>query len=291
MDVHAIVWATFASNSFSLSTQWEYDQGKIAEKIGKLDYLGAPVADGYHANEVAGGLCNYGSHVFNLLKYIAQEKTFNLSSYQEYWKQYFENYTGYKDQASKRFAAGHQGNSHFPLADFIAAIRFTPLLLLEQEQEKLFDLAWQESSMTHNNQQAHDTLRCMLDALFLVQEGLSPIDALVQASRPFSNLVPMVDTGLQSAGISTNTVMQKIGTTCGIDVCLPNIAHLLASYDNLTDMLMANNMAGGDVAARAMGASILMVAQQGMQALPENWVRGLQKYDEIAQIMDSFPRS
>jgi ADP-ribosylglycohydrolase len=48
-------------------------------------------------------------------------------------------------------------------------------------------------------------------------------------------------------------------------------------------------MAGGDSAARASMAALVIGAHLGMEAVPENWITQVNRMDEIQSLMEQLP--
>ncbi len=67
------------------------------------------------------------------------------------------------------------------------------------------------------------------------------------------------------------------------------MVHLVAKYENaLEEALVQAVMAGGDSAGRGLVVGMVLGAHLGEQALPEQWISGLQRRGEILDLLDKI---
>ncbi|HVN71040.1 MAG TPA: ADP-ribosylglycohydrolase family protein [Desulfomonilia bacterium] len=53
----------------------------------------------------------------------------------------------------------------------------------------------------------------------------------------------------------------------------------------MREALIQNVMAGGDSAARGMAVGMVLGAHLGVEAIPQEWIEGLKKREEIEELL------
>ena len=56
----------------------------------------------------------------------------------------------------------------------------------------------------------------------------------------------------------------------------------------MREALIQNVMAGGDSAARGMAVGMVLGAHLGVEAIPQEWIEGLKKREEIEELLDKI---
>ena len=104
-----------------------------------------------------------------------------------------------------------------------------------------------------------------------VLDGSDPLAAMRQAGTQDYGPTPVaqwVDAGLNSVDKKTVTAITRFGQSCHTPNALPGVVHLVAKYpDDLPTCLVECVMAGGDSAARAMAAGLILGAYLGKECI------------------------
>ena len=106
---------------------------------------------------------------------------------------------------------------------------------------------------------SHQTAKSIPDAL-----ENADIDPMLQDA---------FDAGLKSKDQDSFRTIRQFGPACGIEGAFEGVIHLLSTYDDFQDAIMANVKAGGDSAARGMVVGMVMGAAG--KKLPYTWVTGM----------------
>jgi ADP-ribosylglycohydrolase len=78
----------------------------------------------------------------------------------------------------------------------------------------------------------------------------------------------------------------KLGQSCHTPDAFPSVVHLIVKYErDLREALIQSVMAGGDSAARGMMVGMVLGAHLGKGSLPEEWIAGLKKGEEIKSLL------
>ena len=110
--------------------------------------------------------------------------------------------------------------------------------------------------------------RLFASILYEVASGESIADAL-KSEEVDTSLKTAFDTAVASRGKNTFESIQTFGPGCPVDGGFEGTVHLLVSYDNFKDAMIANAKAGGDSASRGMIVGMLMGAT-GYE-VPDSW--------------------
>jgi|GEM_PF-2398624 len=282
-----VIRAVLAADAYALCCHWVYDSEELV-RIGRSMKLRGAYAE-FH-DRGAGAFTCYGDHMMHLLRYLVKEKTFHVNSYARSWVAFFSSYDGYKDHASKvaaerlaHDASAWQMTQQSSTIDFIAAIRFAPLLAFYSIDGDAEKKALEESRLSYNHSLIDMCLVAFITMLKNIFGGMHPLEAArLFVSKEQNTISQMLSEGLRSANLDTNEAVLKFGAACGIDAGLPIIGHLLVKYpDDPQHALEENLMAGGDTASRAIAYTLLQSAYFGMRSVREEWYTDLQMHDEI----------
>lgn len=297
----ALVLASFAGDSLSLGAHWIYDPKRIQEQFGRVETLLAPQPGTYHAGKEAGDFTHYGDQMFVLLESVAAKGGFDLDDFATRWKALFDGYKGYFDGATKktlaRFEFGSEPESAGSTSiDLAGASRIAPLVCkLHGDATALVEAARAQTKMTHATTDVVDAAAFFAHTALECLSGAHPEEAMKNAAKAeyvAGNIPKWVEKGLSTKGNDTVETIQKLGPTCHVDEALPGAVHLIASYpDAPKKALVECVMAGGDSAARAMLVGMVLLAwpeNGGLQALPNEWISGMRRAEEIEKLLDSM---
>jgi ADP-ribosylglycohydrolase len=297
-NAKAMVWGSFVADSLSLGVHWIYNTHVIDKKWGRVENYIKPVRPTYHPTKDLGEFTHYGDQTLLLLKSVSENSGFDLTRFADSWRYYFKEYDGYVDVATKdtlaNFAAGkdpHQAGAESD--DLAGAARIAPLAYFYRDNlDKLRTSAREQTALTHNNPQVIDAAVFFADVVTKVLHGALPKKAIKQTTaedfdrEPYSNWVA---TGLQSVKKDTRQAILDFGQMCEIEAAFPSVVHLIARYEgNLKEGLVENAMAGGDSAGRGLIVGMILGAQAGIEAIPQNWLSELKAYQQISDLLEAI---
>jgi len=288
----AMVLASFVADSLALGAHWIYDTAVIDTELGRVDRLRKPAPDSFHDPKEAGEFTHYGDQTLVLLSSIADCGGFDLDHFARSWQNLFQDYTGYRDSATRETLKNFADNKE-PVAagssstDLGGAVRIAPLAYVYREKrDDLRSAAKAQTAMTHNDPVVVETADLLANVLWHVLKGASPTAALQTASADRTALRKIVADGFQSAGRPTRDTIKKFGQMCETDASLPGVIHLVATYEtDLKTALVENVMAGGDSAARGMAVGMILGAHLGHDAIPAEWLNEMKAGNRIADLL------
>ena len=185
-------------------------------------------------------------------------------------------YTGYIDGASRDTILNIENsvtpsgsNSH----DLSIVGRIVPLLKVSKTKEEFLQNVEKFVKLTHNSKEAVKSADFFANLLLMVLEKNDIEKSIVQLKSSYdSYFQDMIQKGLDSKNSDTFKTIREFGPACDINGGFSGVIHLLCKYDNLKDMLISNSKAGGDTSARAMIASVILLANKQMSEIPKNWL-------------------
>ncbi len=292
----AMVLASFAADSLALGAHWIYDTAVIDNDLGRVDNLRKPPENSFHLTKKAGEFTHYGDQSQVLLDSIAANKGFDIDHFARSWQSFMDNYTGYRDHATKdtlkNFDAGmDSATSGSGSTDLGGAVRIAPLVFtLREDREQLLSDAKKQTAMTHNDPLVIESAEYLADVVLKVLQGSAPSAAFKAAATDHIRLQKLIDKGLATSGNQTRKTVKAFGQMCDTAAALPCVIHLSATYENdLKSALIENVMAGGDSAARGMAVGMILGAHLGRQAIPEQWLKDMKAYNRIVGLLKDIP--
>ncbi|MGD8983987.1 MAG: ADP-ribosylglycohydrolase family protein [Desulfobacteraceae bacterium] len=293
-----MVLASFVADSLALGVHWIYDTAWIEKEFGRVDTFLKPGSDSYHPTKDRGEFTHYGDQTFVLLESLAAKRGFDLDDFATRWRRLFERYDGYYDQATKATLQNFSldktpVDAGSPSNDLSGASRVAPLVFCYQDDlDTLVEAARDQTRMTHNNPDVIDGAEFFARVSWLVLRGTPPIPAVEEVSNERfdkSSLWHWVRDGIESKDVESVSAIARFGQSCHVDDAFAGVVHLIAKYENnLEEALVQAVMAGGDSAGRGMVVGMVLGAHLGEQALPEQWISGLQRRGEILDFLDKI---
>jgi ADP-ribosylglycohydrolase len=296
-----IVLTSLIADALSLGSHWIYSQREIADKFGSISGYSDP-ATSYHPGKQAGDFTHYGDQTMVLLRSLALHARFDLASFANEWRTFWENpeTQSYRDGATKATLANLRNGlppaqAASPSNDIAGAARIAPLFLLKwKSNDDLIAAARAQTSFTHGDPAVVDTAEFFARVTLAVQEGVAIPDALRGVAQlAAGNDIPSdwFDAALASSTAATpdSAATKAHGLTCHIPEAFPAVCHLLLRHpDDLAAALTANVEAGGDNAARGMIIGMIHGAKSDGMPLPEHWLTGLRAYGGIQQLIETI---
>lgn len=291
----AMVLASFVGDALALGPHWIYETDRIEKEFGRVENLCSPLADSYHPGKGKGDFTHYGDQALVLMKSVAANRGFVLDDFSRRWQDFFADYDGYVDSATKEtlenFAkgAGPQ-NSGSNSSDLGGVARIAALAYrYRDDSDGMLTAVHAQTAMTHAASASLAGADFLSRTLFSILQGASPQEAIEEAlgaGVADMALDMRLAVALDSAGNDSRQTIARFGQMCTIVSALPGVVHLVLTYgDDLRTALIENVMAGGDSAARGMVTGMILGASLGLDAIPGEWLQEMTRYDEIIALL------
>lgn len=287
------ILASFIADALSLGVHWVYEISEIQQKFGRLEKIVAPGLAPYHAMKQKGDFTHYGDQMMLLLESIKQRSGFDADGFKKDWLDFFKNYNGYVDQATKTTIKNHEANKGgSESTDLGGASRIAPLSLLTSNSESDFiQAAKTQTAISHNSPIVLDTAEFFAHVFINILDGKTPTQAIDRGLEIMSDsfeLNHLVTSGKQSVKQNTPNAIAQMGQACSTIGALQSTIHLIVKYeDNLKDALVENINAGGDSASRGMLTGFILGAYNGLETVPGSWKDDLNAWSNIVSIIDT----
>jgi ADP-ribosylglycohydrolase len=237
--------------------------------------------------------------MFALLESLAETKTFDLQDFSDRWRRLFKNYQGYIDQTTRGTLSGYASRKTPKDArsfsdDLAGASRIAPLVyLFRNDLEKLIRASRYQTIMTHNSPGTAESAEFYSRVTWQVLNGMAPMYAINHVAEEWASdsiINSWVKAGIGSKDMDTIQAISRFGRSCHTQEAFPGVIHLIARYENdLKEALIQAVIAGGGSAARGMMAGMVLGAYLGPESLPKSWLSGLNKQQEISELLDQIP--
>ena len=292
----AMVLMSFIADALSLGVHWIYNTNVIDKKWGRVEAYIKPERPTYHPTKDLGDLTHYGDQTLVLLESVSAKSGFDFDDFSRRWLQFFDQYDGYIDSATKVTLENIEARKD-PLQagsesdELAGAGRIAPLVYIyRNDLEKLIAAARAQTAFTHNNELVLDAAEYFARVTYSVLGGELPTAAVKRVMeeefnhRPYSQ---WVEAGLQSSSEDTRTAIKEFGQMCEVEAAMPCVVHLISKYENnLKTALIENAMAGGDSAGRGLILGAVLGAYHGAGEVPDRWRSELKAYDRIVGLLE-----
>ena len=293
----AAILASLVGDALALGVHWDYDPRHIIKMHDRVNLFLDPEPGSFHNGKKAGDFTHYGDQTLVLIDSLVQAPGFDLDNFSRLWQDFFRDYHGYYDKATKKTLA-NLGQGMGPKvcgsssSDLAGAVRIAPLAaLLNDRPQKLLEAVRTQTAFTHNNPAVLGAAEFLARCVLLCLDGKAPAAAMQEAAEQDYGRVPVkewVEQGLDTREMKTTTAITRLGSNCAVDNALSGVVHLVAKYpDDLSTCLVECVMAGGDSAARAMAAGMVLGAALGMESIPDIWLNSLSRH---SQLMDKLQK-
>ena len=300
-DHRSIVLASLAADALALGAHWIYDTQQIDEQIGRANALRAPLPTSFHTTKRRGDLTHYGDQTLLMLRFLAETDRFDGNLFARMWQDFFADYSGYRDHASRetlqRLEEGHPPEeAGSTSSDLGGAARIAPLVYrYGEDEETLLAAARQQTTLTHRNPDVVDSAAFFARVAVSVLQGLDPLAALQDVVQHHFNRPPFdrwVAQGIESSGVKTRDAIKQFGQACDVAAAFPGVIHLIAKYqDEPRTGLIENVMAGGDSAARGLILGMIFGASSGMESVSQDWVINLNELPRIESYLERLSQT
>ena len=290
----AAVMGAFVADALSLGVHWVYNTAVIDKKFGRIKKFHDPLTS-YHKGKRAGDFTHYGDQMLVLLRTIGRGNGFDADRFAQSWRDFFADYTGYFDQATKTTlenmaTGGDLTRSASTSDDLAGASRMAPLVsLYADDREGLIQSTRAQTAVTHNDPRVIEAAEFFAYTVSAVLQGQTPttaIEATLDGGFADGEIAPLIRMGLESKDRDTRQTIAEFGQMCSVEAGLPGAMHLIARHENDFETAMVENvMAGGDSSARGMLAGMVLGAAHGMAAIPDEWITGLNAGKRIEELL------
>ena len=275
--INLAIEAAFVADTYALGAHWIYD----GKELGALDIdweeLSAPKARAHwHKNKLKGDFTHYGDQGKWLYDFVQENNRFDIRMYRNYWLDKINHYEGYIDASSREtveaLAQNPEAIAGSASTELSIIGRIAPLLLVSSKRDEFLDHVLSFVALTHNSPRVLSAAALFASILVDVIEGKSITDALADA-EVIPTLQEAFDAGLKSKHQDSFRTIRQFGPACGIEGAFEGVVHLLCSYDDFKEAIMANVKSGGDSAARGMVVGMIMGAAG--KKIPHTWKVGM----------------
>jgi ADP-ribosylglycohydrolase len=293
-----MIYSAFIGDALAMGVHWIYTSKTITDKFHDIiDYID-PSKSEYHNNKNSGAQTHYGDQMMLLLESLAENKGFDINSFSLKWQNFFKDYTGYFDGATKTTLANLKNGSLFLNAgsesnDLSGAARIAPLVYLYHDNvDLLVKYSREQTLLTHRDRDVVDAAEFFARTAVLVLNGEHPVDAVKKTAQDnFKNTIldQWVTKGLENQTEDTIKTLNSFGLSCHIHHAFPGVIQVIARHENdLKGGLSECIKAGGDNAARSIIAGMILGASKNSGELPEVWIRGLGATEKITALIENI---
>jgi ADP-ribosylglycohydrolase len=273
--IRELILTSLVTDAYCLGAHWVYDEKQLKENNLNWNELNNPLSV-WHKDKSAGEFTHYGDQTYWLYEFLKDKETFDEKEYLKFWEEKIESYSGYIDGATRGTLENIKNGitpSGSNSSDLSIVGRIAPLLLVSKSKKEFIDNVEKFVKLTHNSEKPISAAIFLAKVLLECLDGkdvISAIESIKQESN--TTIQAFVQKGLDSKNDDTFEAIREFGPACDVAEGFSGIIHLLSKYTNLKDMLICNARAGGDSSARGMIASIIFMANQPINQIPQSWL-------------------
>ena len=314
-----MVLGQFLGDAASLGVHWIYNTKEIEHLHPQgLQGFEVPAEGHYHAGKLAGDPTHYGDAAWVLMEALARETTFNVTTFGRAFVEKMDpgkGYSGYFDSATRGTLENYRNHlevSQEPYDfqegaddDQLATISLLAVLIafyvarnggIPADRTALFE---QVKILTHVRQQndravaycqAHTRLllellagRDIHSAFHHVEEQLDTEDKLDREVRR------KLRDAFQLKHKGTVEATDFLGQSCPLICSFPSAVQATAKHnEDFQTAIIETVKAGGDNAGRAAMIGSWIGARIGVDELPQEWIRKLNRSEKIFTILENW---
>lgn len=286
-----IIWGALLGDAYSLGGHWIYDQKTLANSELNFETLNNPLSS-YHPTKKAGDFSHYGDQTLWLLAYLQETKRYDLFDYGELWQKNMRNYEGYTDGASSSSLANIASGSSFmgcgsESTDLSVVGRHAPLLYSLENIDEMLESMKLHNFLTHFTKETLDVSKYIVEVTLAMAYDLDVETTLKERSKFYGDMVEAeVAKAFAVKNKPTNEALSELGLSCDVKGGLASTVYLLLNYhDDFEALLKANVLAGGESAARAMVAGMVVGARHGFEAIKPSWIEEINEYKKLNELI------
>ena len=286
-----LMWGSLLGDAYALGGHWIYEQNELKNSQLNFNGLNKPLSI-YHSTKKAGDFTHYGDQTIWLLKYMNQTQKYDPFDYADIWKENMRNYKGYVDAASKQTLANFDAgsicmDSGSESHDLSIIGRHAPIIFSLDNMDDIMDSLKFHTFLTHFTKEMLDSSKYIVEVTLAMIYDLDVETTLKERAKFYGEMVETeVNKAFEARDMSPNAAIKLLGQACGVQGALASTVYLLLNYhDDFDALLKANVLAGGDSAARAMVAGMVVGARYGFEAIKPSWIEELNDYEELNQLI------
>ena len=286
-----LMWGSLLGDAYTLGGHWIYEQNELENSQLNFNGLNKPLSI-YHPTKKAGDFTHYGDQTIWLLKYMNQTQKYDPFDYADIWKENMRNYKGYVDGASKQTLAnfdagaicmGSGSESH----DLSIIGRHAPIIFSIENMDEIMDSIKFHTFLTHFTKEMLDSSKYIVEVTLAMIYDLDVETTLKERAKFYGDMVETeVNKAFEARDMPSNDAIKLLGQACGVQGALASTVYLLLNYhDDFDALLKANVLAGGDSAARAMVAGMVVGARYGFEAIKPSWIEEIHDYKKLNELI------
>ena len=286
-----LMWGSLLGDAYSLGGHWVYDQEVLANSTLNLNGLNDPLTD-YHPTKKAGDFTHYGDQSVWLLEYMKQSGTYDPFIYGELWQKNMSNYNGYIDSASKDTLLNIKSGRSFLAAgssshDLSVVGRHAAIIFTLKGMDEMLESIKFHTCLTHMSKEALDASKYIAEVTLAMIYNLDVKKTLQERAKFYGKEVEAeVNKAFSMKDKPANEAIEALGASCSLIGGLAATIYLLVNYhQNFEELLKVNLLAGGDSAARAMVAGMVLGARYGFEAIKPSWIEDLNEYEALNRLI------
>jgi len=286
-----LMWGSLLGDAYSLGGHWVYDQDELANSKLNLEGLNDPMSS-YHPTKKAGDFTHYGDQSVWLFEYMKKAQVYDPFVYGELWQKNMTNYNGYKDSASKDSLVNMKSGRSFLAAgsgshDLSIVGRHAPILFTLKGMDEMLESVKFHNCLTHMSKETLDASKYIAEVTLAMIYNLDVESTLKERAKFYGKEVEEeVEKAFKMKDKPSNEAIKALGASCDVTGGLASTIYLLLNYHNDFDALLkANVLAGGDSAARAMVAGMVVGARYGFEAIKPSWIEELNEYEALNRLI------
>jgi len=287
-----LIWGALLGDAYSLGGHWVYDQEALANATLNLKGLNPPLAT-YHPTKKAGDFTHYGDQTLWLLEHVNDAKTYDPYNYAKIWQEKMNNYEGYVDGASQTTLTNLNEGASFmgsgsDAHDLSIVGRHAPILFAVKNIDEILERVKFHTFLTHMNKEVLDASKYIVEVTLAMVYDLDVETTLKERAAFYGDMVKEeVHKAFELKDLPSNEAINTLGASCGVKGALASTVYLLLNYHNdFEALLKANVLAGGDSAARAMVAGMVVGARYGFEAIKPSWIEELIEYEKLSLLIE-----
>jgi ADP-ribosylglycohydrolase len=250
---------------------------------------GSLLGDAYSNNKA---LSLYGEQSIWLLEYMSESKVYDPFVYGDIWQKKMNAYQGKLDKASKDTLINIKSGRSFLAAgssshDLSVLGRHAPILFTLKGMDEMLESVKFHNCLTHMNKETIEASKYIAEVTLAMIYNLDVENTLLERAKFYGEMVEEeVEKALALKDKPSNVAMKTLGTGSNVEGALASTIYLLLNYHNDFETLLEVNLdAGGDSAARAMVAGMVIGARYGFEKIKPEWIEDIEAYEHINRLI------
>ena len=285
-----LIWGSLLGDAYSLGGQG-VSRKELKEHNLNLNGLNNPLSDA-HPTKKAGDFTHYGDQTIWLLEYMKKSHVYDPFVYGKLWQENMINYNGHKDQASKGSLLNMKSGRSFlasgsTVSELSVVGRHAPILFILKGMDEMLESVKFHTYLTHMNKEALDASKYIAEVTLAMIYNLDVENTLQERAKFYGKEVEEeVAKAFALKEKSSIEAIEALGADSQVIGALASTVHLiLTHHQDFNELLKVNLLAGGDSAARAMVAGMVVGARYGFEAIKPSWIEELNEYEALNNLI------